>query len=232
MEQEISSIQSNNKIDRPGLKSALAEQGFSFEDYFELIRNSAAKRNLIDRDIRTKVSISDDDVKNHFYNHLSRGTAAPMAYKVKIIAVSPSNFKVASAANDAIETALQAVRAGESFEEVAKRTSDDASAQSGGDLGTLTEDQMSETIRSALKKMQIGQVSEILGDNKSRLYILKLVDVTSTENERLKKMSDEIRNQLASAEYQHQIALWIERQRQGAFIHKAGEPSVSGLPKS
>jgi hypothetical protein len=34
-------------------------------------------------------------------------------------------------------------------------------------------------------------------------------------------MKDEIRNHLAAAEYQHQISLWLDRQRQNAFIHLA-----------
>jgi peptidyl-prolyl cis-trans isomerase SurA len=232
VEQEINSIQANNKIDRGALKAALQEQGFTFEDYFELIRTSAAKRNLIDRDIRTKVSISDDDVKNYFYNHYSKSSSTPLAYRVRIITVSPSNYKSAGAAKEIADRALREIRAGEPFEEVAKRVSDDGSASSGGDLGTLTDDQMSPAIKEQLKKLQIGQVSEVLGSASSRYFILKLVDVSSGEGDRFEKMKEEIRNQLATSEYQHQITLWLDRQRQGAFIHRAGAPSVTELPSA
>lgn len=231
VEQEINSIQANNKIDRNSLKAALKEQGYSFEDYFELIRVSAAKRNLIDRDIRTKVSITDDDVKNYFVNHYSRNTSAPMSYKVRIIAVSPENYKNPGAAKEVADRALADIRGGEAFEEVAKRVSDDPSAQAGGDLGTLTEDHVAPMIREQLKKLQIGKVSEVFGSPKSKYFILKLVDVSTGESDRFEKVKEEIRNQLATSEYQHQISLWIERQRQNAFIHKAGESLSSALPK-
>ena len=227
-EQEINSIQASNKIDRSKLKAALEEQGFKFEDYFELIRSSAAKRNLIDRDIRTKVTISDDDVKNYFLGHYS-GDAGSKAYHVKIITVSKRSFKTPAAALAAAKSALGAVKGGETFEEVAKRVSDDPSAQSGGELGVLTDDQMSPAIRNELKKMNVGQVSDILGSVKDKLFIIKLADVSSGDNQRYEKVKDEIRNQLAASEYQHQIALWLERQRQSSFIHRAGEPSVPGL---
>jgi peptidyl-prolyl cis-trans isomerase SurA len=229
VEQEITSIQTNNRIDRPGLKAALHEQGYRFEDYFELIRVSAAKRNLIDRDIRTKVTISDDDVKNYFYNHYAKSASAPVSYRVRIISLSPSTYKTTAALREAAQGALKALRAGEPFEEVAKRVSDDPTAPSGGDLGTLTDSEMSPLVREALKKLKIGEVSPLVSSPQGGYIILKLVDVASAETERFNKMKDEIRNQLATAEYAHQIQLWLERQRQSTFIHRAGEPSVPGL---
>jgi parvulin-like peptidyl-prolyl isomerase len=193
-----------------------------------LIRASASKRNLIDRDIRTKVTISDDDVKNYFVNHYSATTSA-RAYHVKIITISPRSFKTSAAAVAAAKSAYKALKGGEAFEEVAKRSSDHPSAQSGGDLGILTDDQMSPAIRNELKKLKVGQVSEILGNLKSQMFILKLADIATTDEQRYEKVKDEIRNQLAASEYQHQITLWLERQRQNSFIHRAGDPSIPGL---
>lgn len=230
VEQEVNSIQANNKIDRESLKTALRGQGYKFEDYFELIRVSTSKRNLIDRDIRTKVTISDDDVKNYFYNHYSKQTSVPSAYKVRIIVVSPKNYKNAAAAREIAERALSSVRGGEAFEEVAKRVSDDPSAAGGGDLGELSSDQMSAAIQDPLKKMKIGDVSSVLGTPQSRFFILKLEDIRSQESDRLAKMKEEIRGRLAAEEYQHQIALWLERQRQSAFIHHAGQSFTSEVP--
>jgi len=225
VEQQINEIQAGNKINRTTLKSTLEAQGFLFDDYFDLIRASVAKRNLIDRDIRSKVSITDDDIKNYFYNHYARNAAASVSYKVRIITVTPENYKSLVAARETAARALQEIRRGEPFEDVAKRISDDPTAETGGDLGTLTEEQMSPFIKSILKNLQIGQTSEVISAPDGRLMILKLADLISADTERYEKMKDEIRNHLASSEYQHQISLWLERQRQVAFIHKAGQPS-------
>ncbi|MCM2278018.1 MAG: peptidylprolyl isomerase [Oligoflexia bacterium] len=229
VEQEINSIQANNRIDRASLRSALAQQGFAFEDYFELIRASASKRNLIDRDIRTKVSVTDADVKNYFYNKYSKESSS-RSYKLKIIVLSASNYKSGAEAKSAAQLARKALEQGEAFEDVAKRYSDDSSAETGGELGTLTEEQMSPAIREQVKKLRIGQVSEIFGTPATGYYLLKLVDVESGESARLEKLKDEIRNQLLASEYQHQISLWLDRQRQNAFIHRAGENPLQGLP--
>jgi parvulin-like peptidyl-prolyl isomerase len=229
-EQQINTIQSNNHIDRPTLKKTLEDQGFAFEDYFELIRSSASKMNLIDRDIRPKVSVSDDDVKNYFYNHYIKDKSTPMSYRLLIISVSPKNYKTPADARETAQRALKDIRGGEGFEEVAKRVSDDGSAQAGGDLGVLTEDQMSPAIREQVKKLQIGQVSDVFGSSETGFFVIKLSDLQTGESDRLAKLSNEIRSQLTAAEYRHQIELWIDRTRQTAFIHRAGESSTAGLP--
>ena len=221
VEQEINSIQGNNRITRDQLKAAIKTQGFAFEDYFELIRIGAAKRNLIDREIRTKVSISEDDIKNYFYNKHAKGKESPSAFRVKIII---TKTKVAA------ETAQKSVLAGESFEDAAKKYSTDDSSAQGGDLGVLSEEQMSPVVRSQMKKMKVGEVSGVLGDTKSGFLVLKLDGIAAAEDQQLKKMREEIRGTLAAVEYQRQLVLWLERQRQNAFIHRAGDSSIAGLP--
>ncbi len=236
VEQEINSIQSNNRLDRAGLKEALEKEGYGFSDYFELIRDSGSKRDLIDREIRTKITISEDDIKNYFYNHYSHDSSQPRAFHLQMVTISANSFKAKSKAaasdlaNQSANRALYAIRSGEPFEEVAKRVNDDGSASHGGDLGILTEDQVSPLIREQVKKLKVGEVSEILLDPKlSRYSILKLVDVKTNQTDHLNEIREEIRNQLTAREYQHQLSLWLERQRQSAFIHRIGEPPVSEI---
>ncbi len=214
VEQSIATIQTENKIDRERLKKALSEQGYSFEDYFELIRISGSKRNLIDRDIRTKVNISDDDIKNYYFNNYAKSSSIPFIYRVKII----------TAKKQAIAVAKKKLSAGgTTFEEVAKKLSDHPTASSGGDLGELTEDQMSPQIRTYLKKMKVGEVSDVLGNASSGYFILKLSGIQTSNQERFTKVQEEIKNHLVTAEFQRQILLWQERERQKAFVHIAKE---------
>jgi peptidyl-prolyl cis-trans isomerase SurA len=219
VEQEINSIQSNQRISRERLREEIRRSGFRFDEYFELIRLSTAKRNLIDREIRSKVTITDDDVKNAFYNRVSKSGGAPMSYRVKVISFSRSNYKTAKALQETAERAMVALKSGDSFEDVARRFGDDT-AEGGMDLGPLTEEQMSPSIRNEVKKLKVGGISPVFGDSASRLFLLKVVDASSGEDGRLASMREEIRNQLAAVEYQRQIELWLERQERQAFIHR------------
>jgi hypothetical protein len=57
--------------------------------------------------------------------------------------------------------------------------------------------------------------------------ILKLEDVKNGDSERFQKIKEEVRAQLAASEFQHQIALWLDRQKATAFIHRAGAKAAS-----
>ncbi len=231
VEQEIQSIQANNKIDRSELKQALLQQGFQFDDYFEMIRTGVSKRNLLDTEIRSKVTITDDDIRNYFYNKFVKDSSSPKQFKASIITAQTSNYASPAAARAALEQVAKDIRQGEAFDSAAKRVSDDATASEGGSLGSLSEEDLSPLFKDTLKKLQLGQVSEVLADGKDRYLLLKLDDVSTGDNSRLQKMKEEIRGQLASQEFQNQIRLWIERSKQSTFIHRASEtPSQQKAP--
>lgn len=221
VEQEINSIQSSQKISRQRLKDELQKNGFPFEYYFELIRLSTAKRNLIDREIRSKVSVSEEEIQQQFVKRFSDKPVGPSSYRIKMISFSRSSFKTAQALNDTAKRAVIALKSGDSFEEVARRFGDADSPGGETDLGVLTENQMSPLIRSEVKKLKAGGVSGLFGNPRSTLMIIKLVEISKGEDPRLASVREEIHNQLAAAEYQHQIQLWLARQEQRAFIHRA-----------
>ncbi|MFZ9595155.1 MAG: peptidylprolyl isomerase [Bdellovibrionia bacterium] len=227
VEQEINSIQAANHLSRTALKEAIAEQGFDFKDYFELIRTGASKRNLIEREIRPKLAISEADIKNYYYSHYRSTQGGHRSYHLQIISIPIQNYKTVKDASEVAKRTLHELKtSAESFEEVAKRVSDDPSAASGGDLGSIAEEHLSSTF-SPVKKMQIGEISPVLGGTElGRFLILKLVNIESNENHRLNELKDEIRAQLTQQQFAHQIQLWLERKKQSAFIHRAGEPSV------
>ncbi len=226
VEKEINSIQANNNINRRSLIAALKEQGFLFKNYFELIRPSIAKRNLIDRDIRTKVHISDDDIKNYFYSTYKKPNQQNLSYMIGIITLSTDTHGTLPEAKKAALKTAELIKAGQSFEDAAKKFSDDANAKNGGGLGFLRFDKMSPLIKKAMKKLKVGKISKPILAGKNAYIILKLKDIKSGDKDELKSVSKNIRMKLTSEEYTRQVKLWLERQRQNAFIHYAGEPSL------
>lgn len=225
VEQEINTIQSANRINRSSLKATLKEQGFDFSDYYDLIKVSLSKKNLIDREIRSKVFISDDDVKNYFLNHyLPKTGSAGYSYRLQIIRVNMKNFKQPAAAKEVLMRAMQAVKAGESFAEVAKRFSDDPTGTSGGEVGTFTKEDLTSQIYEQIKNLKIGETTDILEEkDRSSYFFFRLADLKTGHEDQLAKMKEEIRGQLMLGEFQHQIQLWIQRQRSNSYIHLADE---------
>lgn len=226
VDSEINTIAASNRINREQLRSALKQQGFSFEDYFEIIRTSVAKKTLIDRDIRTRVYISDEDVKNTFYNDNLRATGTHFSYRIRVISITPSNYKSLEAARKVAEETATEIRGGASFEDVAKRVSDDSSSSTaGGDLGFMSASDISPSMLKEVRKLKMGDVSPVFGGSSSGqpFFIIQLVDLKSSDDDRLKRHKDEIFQKLAAHEYQRQLSLWIEREKQKAYVHYAGK---------
>lgn len=218
VEQEIQSVQRNNNLDREALLEFLRSKGYTFHDYFELMRVGLAKRNLLDKEIRTRVNISDDDVRNYFVNVEAKNENIPLEYNLQLIVVAYSTYKTQKAAQDTAEGALRSIRQGEAFGEVARRVSDDASAQSGGEIGYFSSENLAEPLKSAVSKLQIGSVTDVLR-GPSGFMIAKLIDARSTESQALKERKEEIREILAKEEYKKQLVIWAERVRNNAYVH-------------
>jgi peptidyl-prolyl cis-trans isomerase SurA len=227
VEQEINSIQSTNKLSRESLVAAIKSQGFSFDDYFELIRISIAKRSVIERDIRTKVHITDDDIKNHYYNQgRSKSGAANVLYQVQMITVDPKRFTTKSDAKKAITAAAAELSSGVPFVNVSKKYSDHPNAENGGDMGFLSLTEMSGEIRKHVEKLRPGQVSSVFGGVNTKYALLRVSDIKSTDTADFEKAKEQILNELSATEYQQQLGLWLDRQKAKSFILKHGQGSI------
>ncbi len=217
VEQEINGIQANLKIDREQLREAIAREGFKFEEYFKLMRTSLSKRQLLDREIRNKASVSDDDLTAEYNRQHSGSKSFHGSFHVFLIRISKSNFKTYELAKDQVKKTMDALKRGDPFEEVAKRDSDDPSQGNGGDLGFLSYGEMSPTIQKEVQKLDPGKVSDIAEDNRS-FVIVKITEIKAEGDPEFEKEKDSLRAKLLEKEFQHQIRLWIDHQRTVSFV--------------
>lgn len=212
VEKEINTIQTNNRIDREVLRKALREQGYNFQTYFELIRISTAKRALVDREIRVRVSVSEDDIRNVYINqYKKKNTDLTQKYHVQMMSHS---------SRETLVKALNDVKAGQLFEDVAKKVSQDPSAENGGDLGEVLLNDLSPSLRTEITKLTKNQTSEIFMGSRGQYFVVKLVDVKMVEDEDYKKAKEQIFQNVFATDVQNQIELWLQRQRQTAYIYR------------
>jgi peptidyl-prolyl cis-trans isomerase SurA len=218
VEQEIASVERDKSLDRTQVEGFLKSKGFNYNDYFELMRISLSKRNVLDREIRSRVNITDDDVRNYYFNKAEKDAKIPVEYSLQLILIASSSYKNQKAAQDTADRALRDIRQGESFADVARRVSDDPSAQNGGELGYIGADQLAEPLRSTARALQIGTVSNVI-KTPNGFMIVKLIDMKSSESNEFQKVKEELRREMATKEYQKQIFIWAERARNDAYVH-------------
>jgi parvulin-like peptidyl-prolyl isomerase len=167
----------------------LKERGVTVEDLKNTVRRELSIQKLINREVVSKVAISDQDIADFYGANKPQFNVAEPQYRVAQIVVTPRkepqirNRKNDDATNEAeaqrkVKMLVDRLNSGADFAQLAMDYSEDMnSAATGGDLGYVPESALNQS-DPALKKLVLslkpGQVSQpiVLKDS---IRILKLV---------------------------------------------------------
>jgi peptidyl-prolyl cis-trans isomerase SurA len=152
------------------------------------IRRDLSVQKLFNREITSKISISDKDIADFYKNNRGNFNLAEPQFRLMQIVVTPQpdpnikNLKNDKAQNDQQAltkiTALEArLRQGEDFSVLAQNFSEDPSSSNGGDLGYIPESALEKAnpeLRKLVLSMQPGQISKIVRTQDS-YRVFKLV---------------------------------------------------------
>jgi hypothetical protein len=123
-------------------RKALAEERLTEADlrkkYEPDVRKQLTVMQLVEREVQTKTSVTDAEVKTYYIAHRDSIAKKPEQLKLAAIVIG---FEADSSQMKRLRSRADSLRAaivkGKPFEEVARAASDDPSGQSGGDLGTF-----------------------------------------------------------------------------------------------
>ena len=160
----------------------MEEDGTNFKDFREEIRNEMVSARLREREVDSKLVISENEVDNYLSNQArqeGKGEELQLAHIMVVVPEQASADKIQSFRNRA-EEALAKLRGGAPFSQVAAGYSDAQDALKGGELGWRTTDRLPPIFAEALQKMKPGEVSEILR-SPNGFHIIKLLDRRSKD---------------------------------------------------
>lgn len=212
VEEEISAIQRNNKIDRERLKEILAGQGVKFDDYRRLMAVSVSKRKLVDRELRPLAAVSDEDVKNSYYT--DPGLAARRKEQKLVLSYTIQQLILPS--SELAESAQKKLRAGADFDSVASELA--AQGAETSRLNNLSEDNMNAKIREAIDGLKVGESTKPIVMGGSYL-ILRIQEIGAPKDPVFEREKEQIRNQLFQRGLLGQLKLWTERERASSYVH-------------
>jgi peptidyl-prolyl cis-trans isomerase SurA len=154
----------------------LKERNQTLADLRQDIRHELTKSKLLNKEIESKINITDSDISNYYNAHKSEfNPIEPQYHLARILVTSQpakqvTNLQNSKAANDAeAKKKIQQLRgrldAGEDFASVAAKYSEDpTSAASNGDLGLIDESDLATQpdVYAAINKLKAGQTTDIL----------------------------------------------------------------------
>jgi peptidyl-prolyl cis-trans isomerase SurA len=168
----------------------LKDQGVTVEDIKKEIRKSATIEKLYNKEITSKISVSESEIKDYFAKNKSSYNL-PESWHVLHLLVTPfADSQITNARNDDAKTddvarqkvmgLLKRILSGEDFAIVARDYSEDSSsAQSGGDLRLLTLQQLEAIdprFRQAVQSLKVGETFSSPIPTKYGYHLVKLIE--------------------------------------------------------
>ncbi|MBI4043085.1 MAG: peptidylprolyl isomerase [Deltaproteobacteria bacterium] len=215
LEKEINFIQQQNKIDRQTLIQALEKERISFEKYKAGLKRQIEQRQLVEKEIKSKINITDEDIAAYYEQHMSR----EKEFHLRQILIAVKEGDDENAAFKKAQDLLAQIQKGGSFAQLAKEHSDDPYAPQGGDLGYLKASDLLPVLQKGVEKMKIGEVSEILRSHLG-FHMIKVEDIRAKGIEHFSKIKENIRLQLFQLRLKNAIQIWIDQKKRGYFIKK------------
>ena len=168
-------IAANNKMTVQQFKQALEKDGIDYSGFREKIRSELTMTRLREREVESKIIISDGEIDMYLANQAASGSSEE--YQIAHIllrAPESASPEVLQKLRLRGEQALKRAREGTSFAELAASFSDAPDALQGGDLGWRPADRLPQLYADAAQRLQPGQVSDLLRSS-AGFHIIKLV---------------------------------------------------------
>jgi peptidyl-prolyl cis-trans isomerase SurA len=189
-------------LDDPKEKKALKEQLILFT--------------LENREIRTGVMVSENDLKRYYERHLTL-FMLPEEYRISQILLLPRKGESRAALRQRAREIYDQFKKGGEFDDLALRYSDDADATRGGALGFIRQGDMDPSIERTVAALQPNNVSDPV-ETPDGIHIIRLDEKKTAQFRPL----EEVRNEMQGLVFQQKSAdrfqRWMTDLKNKAYI--------------
>ena len=186
---------------------ALAAEGILYKDYRAKIKGEILQSMLINRAVRSKVIITDSDIKAYYETHGEAFTGIKKYHLRNILMENEADIR-------AVEKKL---KGNFSFAKLAKEYSIATNASEGGDLGVFDINNFSENIKKGLETLGKGDHTPILEAGQG-YQILFVEEILMEGNKTLEQAKDQIENLLYKEKAEKRFVEWIDSLKKSAHI--------------
>jgi peptidyl-prolyl cis-trans isomerase SurA len=228
------------------LEKAASQQGVSYEDFKQNLRNQIITQQVIGREVGAKVQVTKEELQQFYDSHkkelerpetvslseilISTQKPAPKPDPQNQAPPSSSDEQVLEAAQKKADDVLAMIRKGDKFEDAAKKYSDGPSAEQGGDLGEFKRGTLAKELEDRTFAMKPGEVTDVIR-TKQGFVILKVTEHTQAGVPPLKDVEQNIQEAIYYQKLQPALREYLTKLREQAYIDiKAGYVDSGASP--
>ncbi|MEO5935861.1 MAG: peptidylprolyl isomerase [Terriglobales bacterium] len=225
------------------LEKAAQQQGVSFEDFKNNMKNGIITQQVIGQEVGRKMNIKPSEVTEYYEDHKSEfarpeqvelaeilvSTAGPASTEKDAPPPAEDPTRV-SAAEAKAKQLLASIRAGAKFEEVAKKDSDGPTAAQGGSLGAFARGALAKELEDKTFAMKDGEVSDVIRTRQG-FIILQVIRNQKAGVPPVKDVEQQIFEAIYYQRLQPALREFLTKLREQAFIDiKQGHVDTGASP--
>ena len=220
MIKQLDEIRKQNHLDSmDALEAAAKEQGVSFEDFKQHIRDRVITQQVIGQEVYRKVNISQADLQRYYDAHKSE-FERPESVRLSEILIPTANADDATqvaAAQAKAQDVYSQLKSGAKFDELAKSTSAGTTAAQGGDLGDFKRGQLAKVLEDQTFSLQAGGYTEPIR-TKQGYVILYVAAHTSGGVAPLKDVLPQVEEAVGAERTEPALRAYLKELRMEAYI--------------
>lgn len=222
----IRRIAEGNRLGLAEFRAALERDGVAWVKFREEIRDEIVLSRLRDREVESRIVVSDGEIDNYLANPVQSETGAAEVNIAHIVLRVPEQaspdqlMRIGARAR----AALEQLRRGDDFAKVAASYSDAPDALSGGAMGLRPLDRLPALYADAVKQLKPGELSDVLR-SPAGFHIVKLIDTrggsagktaVSLRQTRARHILIKVNELVSEAEARRKLVVLKERLDNGA----------------
>lgn len=220
IEMGMQDVMKQNNITAEQFEGLLGQEGYTLASYKVFMRKHLARLKLVNLKVRSKVKISDEDLKAE-YARWSHDEANEFEVHARHLLVQVS----AKATPEQIEQARlkaqllmeEARKPGTNFAELAKKKSEGPSAAEGGDLGFFKRGVMVAEFEKAAFTLPPGGISEPIR-TKFGWHVLMVEERKALAAPPLEEVKDQLRDKMLRGQLEKYTEQYVQELRAAAVV--------------
>jgi len=178
LDRTMARVAEGNKLSLTQFRQALERDGIAVDRFREELRNEILINRLRERDVTSKITVSDGEIENLMLERGERkgaGTEYSIAHILVRVPEQATPDQL-NARRTRAEEAVKRLREGGDFAQVAAAYSDAPDALQGGAVGWRGQDRLPELFVEALQNLKPGEISNVLR-SPAGYHVIKLIEV-------------------------------------------------------
>jgi len=210
--------QESNLQSLEDLQREVEKSGVLFEDFKDQIRRHLLMREVIGREVGSRIVVSREETRQYFEEH-KKEFESPGGMRLAQILISSEN-RTPEEVEARTQQVLAELKKGTRWADVAKKYSDHPSSKDGGNVGFFRAGALQPAIAAALDKLEVNETSDVI-DTKFGKMIFKVLEKYSPGVPTFEEIEGRVSEYLYSQKMQPALREYLVKLRKESFLFLA-----------